>query len=171
VAKKKKPEAEKETAEKKANPIKIESYVRELKVALKREEIEERAERAAHLVAQRDLREEEIKEDMKRQKSALATIDGEIRSLSNQVRDKVAYRDVPCERRYIYDLRMVKEIRLDNGETLFERPMTEAELQRDLFDNAKPGDLDDEFSGDSEDEKEKEGESEAEEDDSEDAAE
>jgi hypothetical protein len=143
---KKKPEPEEE---KKSPPMKIESYVRELRVPLKREEVEERAERAAHLIATRDLREEEIKEDMKRQKSALATIDGEIRSLSNQVRDKVAYRDVPCERQFHYDKGVVRELRCDTGEVTFERPMTDAEKQRELFDTTKPaGDIDDEFSGD-----------------------
>jgi hypothetical protein len=152
VAKKKQPAADKESAEKKPTPIKIESFVRELKVSLKREEIEERAERAAHLVAQRDLREEEIKEDTKRQKSALATIDGEIRSLSNQVRDKITYKDVPCERRYLYDEKLVKEIRLDTLEVVHERAMTEGELQRDLFDATKGAtDLDDEFSGEDDD--------------------
>jgi hypothetical protein len=151
VAKKKQQEAEKQSAEKKPTPVKIESFVRELKCSLKREEIEERAERAAHLVAQRDLREEEIKEETKRQKSALATIDGEIRSLSNQVRDKITYKDVPCERRYLYDEKLVREIRLDTLEVVHERAMTEGELQRDLFDATKgAGDLDDEFSGDEE---------------------
>lgn len=159
---KKKPEPEEE---KKSPPMKIESYVRELKVPLKREEVEERAERAAHLIGVRDLREDEIKEDMKRQKSALATIDGEIRSLSNQVRDKVAYRDVPCERQFHYDTGVVKEIRCDTGEVTFERPMTDAEKQRDLFDGSKAaGDLDDEFSGEDEEDK-------AEDDKKEDAAE
>jgi hypothetical protein len=168
VAKKKKPDTETaEKPEKKPQPIKIESFVREFKVALKREEVEERADRVAHLVSQRDLREDEIKEDMKRQKSALATIDNEIRSLSTQVRDKTAYRDVPCERRYIYEQKTVKEIRLDTGETVFERAMTEAELQRELFDASKPGDLDSEFGDEDEEDDEKSDDA----DESEDAAE
>lgn len=69
-----------------------------------------------------------------------------IRSLSNQVRTKATYRDVPCER--VKDLRLKKiiEKRCDTGEVLFERALTEAECQAELdFPDAKPGDLDADF--------------------------
>lgn len=73
----------------------------------------------------------------------------EIRSLLAEVREKVTYREVACERRFIYAERIVRDVRLDTGEPLTERPMSEQESQRELFDGNPPpggGDVDDEFS-------------------------
>lgn len=125
---------------------KVESFTRSLRCDLKADEIAERADRAATLIAERDAKDEEQRAAAKHAKSVIETIDAEIRSLSNQVRTKATYRDVPCER--VKDLRLKKiiEKRCDTGEVLFERALTEAECQAELdFPDAKPGDLDADF--------------------------
>lgn len=146
-------------------PVKVEPYVQQLACGLKREEVEERAQRAAHLLADRDNQEAKFDEERKAQKAVLQRIDNEIRSVSQEVREKVTYRDVKCERRYIYADGKVQDVRLDTGEVFAERAMSDAEKQRDLFDDGdekKPGaggaggaggDVDDEFGDDPEDEK------------------
>lgn len=138
------PEPEK-TEDDKEQPVKVEAFVRELRVQLKTEEIAERADRAAQLLAERDSKEEEQKAAAKHAKSVIESMEAELRRLSNEVRTKATYREVQCERRYDYRLGKIFEIRKDTDEVLFERPMTDAERQRELDLDKQPGDLDDDF--------------------------
>lgn len=132
-------------------PVKIEPFTQQLACALKREEVEERAQRAAHLLADHEKQEASFDEQRKEQKNVLLKIENEIRSVSQEVREKVTYRDVPCERRFDYQRSLVLDVRLDTGEVVYERPMSDAEKQRDLFDPpGGAGDVDDEFADDPE---------------------
>ena len=145
--------AEKKTAEAKSSsapPVKIEQYMSNLKVILTKDEIADRADRAAGLLQDRDTKEEEQKARAKAEKAVIESIESELRRVSNEVRTKATYQDVQCERRYVYDKSKVQEWRLDTGEMISERDMNETEKQRDLpFDDGGSGggDLDDDFGG------------------------
>lgn len=148
--------AEKKPADGKSSslpPMKIEQYMSNLKVILTKEEIADRADRAAGLLQDRDTKEEEQKARAKAEKAVIDSIESELRRVSNEVRTKATYQDVQCERRYVYEKSKVQEWRLDTGEMISERDMNETEKQRDLpFDDDDKGagggaDLDDEFGG------------------------
>lgn len=140
-----------EQTDKTPPPIKIERFQQNLAVALKPTEVAERADRAAHLLADRDHLEAEFDEQRKHQKARIQSIETEMRRLSSEVREKVTYRDVDCERRFIYAEKLVRDVRTDNGETLMERPMSEQESQRQFdFEGKKSGDVDDEFGDENE---------------------
>lgn len=136
-------------------PMKIEQYVSNLKVILSKDEIADRADRAACLLQDRDDKEREQKDHAKAEKAVIDSIETELRRVSNEVRTKATWQDVQCERRYVYDKGKGQEWRLDTGEMTAERDMNETEKQRDLpFDDDGPpagGDLDDEFPGDGND--------------------
>lgn len=143
MAKKKNGAAEPEKTEE--QPVKVEGFIRELRVQLKTDEIAERADRAAQLLAERDSKEEEQRAAAKHAKSVIESMEAELRRLSNEVRTKATYREVQCERRYDYRVGKIIEVRKDTDEVLFERPMTDAERQRELDLDTPPSDLDDDF--------------------------
>lgn len=153
MAAKKKTTKKKNDPAKGEPPVRIERFSQQLTCALKREEIEERAQRAAHLLSDRDSKEAAFDEEKKTMKNELNKLDLQVRELSKEVREKVTMRDVNCERRFVYSEKVVRDVRLDTGETVFERPMTDTELQT-AFDFDKKGDgsggsdVDDEFGGD-----------------------
>jgi hypothetical protein len=118
--------------------IKRQRYEDTLKVILTTAEIADRADRAAQTIAARDGAEEEMKAQQKHAKGNIDKMDAEIRHLSNEVRTRSTYRKVECERQYHYGDGRVAEIRLDTGELINDRRMTEAERQRELFDEAPP---------------------------------
>lgn len=154
MPRKKTPEEKPTEDKKEMPPIKIERFSQNLAVALKPTEIAERADRAAHLLADRDHLEAQFDEERKLQKNRVSSIENEMRRLSQEVREKLTYRDVDCERRFIYADKVVRDVRADSGETLMERPMSEQESQRQFDFDKKPGggDVDDEFdTSDSED--------------------
>lgn len=128
--------------------IKVENFTRDLKVALSKEEVAERADRAAQLLADRDHEESELKAHASHVKSRIATMESEMRHLSGEVRTKCTYREVECERRFLYETSVVQEVRMDTGEVLSERAMTDREKQRDLpfgGGSGGGGDIDDDF--------------------------
>lgn len=150
--------SEKKTTEGKSSsapPMKVEPYTTHLKVLLTKEEIADRADQAAGLLEDRDNKEREQKDHAKAEKAVIDSIETELRRVSGEVRTKATWRDVQCERRFVYDKGKVQEYRLDTGEMISERDMNEAEKQRDLpFDDdggAGGGSLDDDFSGGSDD--------------------
>jgi hypothetical protein len=116
----------------KAPAMKVESLVRQLKVQLTAPEIAERADRAAKLLEDRDRAEAELKAHATHAKSLIAQMEAEMRALSGEVRTRFTYRDVAIERRYLYAIGEVEEVRLDTGEIVSERPMTESERQQQL---------------------------------------
>lgn len=123
---------------------KIEKYNANLKCDLTPKEVADRADRAANLLADRDSKEEEMKAHQKHAKGVIETIDAEVRSLSGEVRSRSTYRQVECERRYDWDAGTYREVRLDTGEVLFERPLNANERQME-FDPPGGANLDDEF--------------------------
>lgn len=114
------------------HPVKIERFSRNLRTPLTDREIVERARRAAHLAAEIEQLEEEAKAAAKQAKARIEEIQAEQRRLNLEVADGAVHRETPCERRYIYRLGEVHEVRTDTGETLTARPMTERERQPDL---------------------------------------
>lgn len=119
---------------------KIEKYNANLKCELSPKEVADRADRAANLLADRDSKEEEMKAAQKHARGIIETIDAEVRALSGEVRSKATYRQVECERRYDWDAGTYREVRVDTGEVLFERPLNASERQMEFG-----GGLDDEF--------------------------
>jgi len=141
---KKKKEDEKEKSRRK-----VEAFRQQLRVTLTTEEVASRADRAAHVLAERDQKEEEAKAAQKHLKSIIDNMEAEMRRLSNEVRDHATYQLVDCERVYDYETGRVSEIRKDTGESVNERAMTLEERQQEL----SFGDVEDEFSGDGDDKK------------------
>ena len=144
AAAKKKKGSEAPKPEDTKSTTKVENFKRDLKVKLTAEEVAERADRAAKLLEDRDHEESEFKAHGTHVRGRIAQMESEMRHLSGEVRTKCTYREVECERRFLYDIGVVQEIRVDTGEVLSERPMTDREKQRDLpFDGG--GNIDDEF--------------------------
>lgn len=112
--------------------VKVEKFEQELKVVLTTAEVAERADRAAHLVATKSELENQAKEQAQHAKAEIAKVALEIGQLSNAVRTKAEYKDVQCERRYIFRTGEVLEVRTDTGEELSRRPMYESEKQLEL---------------------------------------
>lgn len=113
-------------------PAKVEKYTTSLKVKLTAEEVADRADRAAAVLADRDRKEDEQKAANKHAKSIIESLEAELRTLSGEVRNRSTYSQVACERRYDYALGLVTEIRLDTFETLNQRSMTDGERQMAL---------------------------------------
>lgn len=111
---------------------KTEDFTTSLKMQLSTEDIAERADRCAQLVAKRDEKVEQDKAAAKHNKSIVESMEAEIRTLSNEVRTKATYKQVECERRFNYITGRVSEVRNDTGEILSDRKLTHAEMQREL---------------------------------------
>jgi hypothetical protein len=111
---------------------KRESYQTTLKVELTTAEVADRADRAAAKLAERDQKEAEWKAQSKHMKSVIEELEAELRTLSGEVRTRSTYSPVSCERVFNYDAGTLREQRLDTGEVLCERGLTDAEKQREL---------------------------------------
>lgn len=125
--------------------VRIERFAEQLLCPLTPGEIAERADRAAHLLSERDALEAQAKEALRAAKAQIGKLDGEHRRLSSEVREKVTARQVRCERRFYYEKNLVIDVRLDTGEEMHRREMTGDESQLPL-------DLEDEFGDESDDE-------------------
>ena len=130
---------------KQPDDIKREPFRQNLPVVLKREELEERAQRAAHLLQDHDAMQHEHKEQARSNKLELDKVASNLRDVSRTVREGKEYRDVQCERVFNWTRGTVTDLRKDTGEVLSERAMTEAEAQKALPFDDKPGDVDEEF--------------------------
>ncbi len=163
----------KKTEKTRPEDIKREPFRQKLQANLKPSEVTDRAQRAAHLVQDHDAKVETFKEQAAENKHALKRIGAELREVSEEVRSGKTWRDVACERIYNWTDGSVKDVRMDTGEAIAERAMSEAERQKSLpFDKPESSDdLDDEFGGEEKPDEPKggEGEEPAGDDDSEDA--
>lgn len=112
---------------------KTERYTQSLRVQLTPEEVADRADRAAQKLNERDEKEADMKAATKHAKGVIEEIEAQMRQLSTEVRTRSTYRMVDCERVYDYGRGVVEERRLDTFEVLSSRAMTEAERQRELF--------------------------------------
>src|SRR3982750_2032548 len=117
------------TTEQASSEVKIERLSRTLRVELALAEVAKRADRCAHVVAEREGKVEEAKTATAHIKARIKELDAELRSLSNEVRDKAKYTEVECERRYNYRLGTIAVVRLDTGAVVDERAMAGAERQ------------------------------------------
>lgn len=113
--------------------VKIEPFQRNLRCKLTQEELTDRSQRAAHLLGERDHKDEELKAASKHGRAQIAELDAELRRVSSEVRDGATYREVRCERRYVFRTGMIQEVRMDTEEVIAERAMTERERQMELF--------------------------------------
>jgi hypothetical protein len=137
-------QAAKKTDEDNTDKVKTERFSRSLRITLTAEEVAERADRAAHVLGQRDQKEDDRKAANTAAKSQIEELEAELRRISSEVRDKATYGPVECERRYDYRLGRVVEVRTDTDETIHERAMTIEEKQLDLdIDQSRSGDEDD----------------------------
>ena len=105
---------------------------RHLRCSLSDEEVAERADRAAHLLSQRDGLEEEMKSEAKSRKAVIERVEAEMRQASTEVRDHATYRDVDCVEVRDFKRGSVYVERLDTGECFDERAMTAEERQAPL---------------------------------------
>jgi hypothetical protein len=120
-------------AEKTTDPtIREVPFTRDLACALSPSEVAERADQCARLVEQIDQKKAEFKQVSAHWKNEIAQVDVDLRVLSTQVRDRSALRPVECVRRMRLDSATVEDVRLDTGEVIARRPMTDTEKQREL---------------------------------------
>ncbi|HWA29031.1 MAG TPA: hypothetical protein VG734_25495 [Lacunisphaera sp.] len=126
-----------------------EKFEEELRVKLSREEVETHATRGADLLAKHLRLKEEFAEERKLRKGELKKLESDYREAMDFVRTRTENRSVQCERTFDYTTYRVREVRLDTGEVLNDRPMTEDErhAQLGMFgeEPAEPSDLDSEF--------------------------
>jgi hypothetical protein len=115
-----------------ADNIKRVKFTQSLKVPLTTDEIADRADRAAHLVASIQAKEDELKAVVKHHKSIIESEMVTLDLHSKEVRDKTTYRQVDCERQYDFNAGKYREIRNDTGEVMNERRLLESEKQMEL---------------------------------------
>jgi len=124
------------TAEKQADKprkapadTRVQKDTRHLKIALTREEIEERAERAAYTWAEMQKQEAEAKAVASTFKARISELEGKLNALQQQVRDRCAYGDVDCDIVFDFKKKEVYTIRLDTKEEIERRDMRRDEMQ------------------------------------------
>jgi len=118
---------------KEAPKEKVEKFSQNLKCTLTAQEVAARADRAASLVAMIEEKDNERKAASKHAQGEIDQLTAELMQLSGEVRTRATYRNVECERRFVYTEGMVRETRLDSFDLLNTRKMTEREMQLDLF--------------------------------------
>ncbi len=139
-------EAMTKTAEKQADKprkspadTRVQKDTRHLKIALTREEIEERAERAAYIWAEMQKQEAEAKAVASTFKARISELEGKLNALQQQVRDRCAYGDVDCDIVFEFKKKEVYTIRLDTKEEIERRDMRRDEMQ-EKFEFKEPED-------------------------------
>jgi hypothetical protein len=115
-----------------ADNIRREKIAHSLRCQLAPEEIADRADRAAHKVADIAGKEAELKAVSTHHKGVIETVKAELSLLSKEVRDKSEYRTVECEQQFDFNEGKFREIRLDTGEIIHERKLLESEKQMEL---------------------------------------
>lgn len=116
-------------------PDRSQKFMQTLRCVLSPAEVADRADRAAAMIDERDKKDDEMKAAQKHAKSVIESMDTDIRSLSTEVRTRSTYRGVECERQFLYSEQMLREIRLDTGEVVHERRLTDSEMQMELFED------------------------------------
>jgi len=109
--------------------VRIQKDTRHLKIALSREEIEERAERAAYTWAEMQKQEAEMKAVASAFKARISELEGKLNALQQQVRDRCAYGDVDCDIVFDFKTKEVYTIRLDTKDEIERRDMRRDEMQ------------------------------------------
>lgn len=107
-------------------------FTKSLKVQLEPEEIAKRAIGMAGQHAELARVVDEKDETAKHFKATIARIESEINEQAVAVNSGFVYQDVECEEHEDWDSKRVYQVRIDTGEEIWERPMTEEERQRPL---------------------------------------
>jgi hypothetical protein len=131
------------TADKQEANVKVERFTRSLRIALTTEEVAQRADRAAHVLVMRDQKEAERKAANTAAKSQIEELDAELRRISGEIRDKAKFDTVNCERRFMYRVGRIVEVRLDTKEEIHESAMTLEERQLEMDLERSEGDAED----------------------------
>lgn len=121
-----------EQATEQQHHVKVEHFERNLRCTLDDKGVAERADRAARLFGEIESREEELKAENKQRKAQIANVETELRRVNLEIRDRAHFKDVPCERRFVFRTGKVEEVRLDSNEVLSERAMRDDERQLEL---------------------------------------
>ena len=101
-----------------------------LKVPLSPDEVRARGEQLANILKSIDDTEATQKAEKERMKDAMNALTGQCHRLASIVRDGVEERAVEVEMRVDLGLRLVEEIRLDTGEVVSTRGVTEDDKVR-----------------------------------------
>lgn len=115
-----------------SNGHRVERIVRTLRCDLTPDEVSERGDRAAHLLAKRDEKDADRKAAQSQMGAQIKELESELRRVSTEVRDRAAFRPVECEVRFDYARGRVITVRLDTGAQIDERPMESHERQAPL---------------------------------------
>lgn len=101
-----------------------------LKVPLTPEEVRARGEQLAGALDDAEKLDAEHKAERDRQKVAMGALEGRIHHLGRVIREGVEERSVEVEMRVDLGLRLVEEVRLDTGEIVQSRSVTEDDQVR-----------------------------------------
>lgn len=123
------PKAKTKAAPMKPADTKVERFRQNLRCKLSPENLAEKSDRMAHVIGERENLIAEAKSATAHLKAQIKEKDAEIGKLSAQIRDKAEYREVDCERRFLYRTGKIVEVRLDTEEETYERALTLAERQ------------------------------------------
>ena len=125
---------------------KIESITKDLLCQLTPAEISDAAIRASFKDGEHDKAQSDFAEVKETWKEKLKKMNTERRELQQMAREGKTVRRVDCEMRFIFSAKppRVDTVRLDLGEVIETRPMSQAEVQGELFPESKH-DIDDEF--------------------------
>lgn len=105
---------------------------RHLRCALTQEELIERGQKLTYHMAEVQAAENDLASFKSQSKSRIDAATAEVRKYQQQVAEQAEWRDVECEDRMDFDSKTVTSIRLDTGEIIGTRRMTEDELQGTL---------------------------------------
>jgi hypothetical protein len=118
--------------------MRTKNVTRNLRVKLESHEIDNRATRAAEAWQEAHTLSAELKEHVKEKKAVIGKRFAEHDLLQAVVRERSEEREVPCVDQYDEDLGMVYTLRVDTGEKVDERRMSEEERQTELLDGDVP---------------------------------
>jgi hypothetical protein len=115
------------------------THLRWLRCDLSPDEVADRADMLAQVQHQYDTRKAEAALAAREAREALKALDAQRYALASAVRDRAEYRDVECQDQASPDHpHELLVVRLDTGEVVHRRPMTEDERQRRLFPRPVP---------------------------------
>ena len=115
--------------------MKEEKIVRVLPVKLTDEGLLEYANQMATKLEEKDMAERRKKEVVAEYGAKLTSLDAEIISLSNKVKNKEEHRDVDCKMHYYWDRGVKELIRKDTLEVVKTEPIADWEKQEDILED------------------------------------
>jgi len=117
--------------------MKDEKVTRVLPVKLTDEELLNYANEMATKLEEKDMAERRKKEVVAEYGAKLTSLNAEIISLSNKVKNKEEHRDVDCEWTYRWDISKKELIRNDTLEIIKTEPIADYERQDNLIEDEK----------------------------------